>query len=79
MLYEHAITVGQEIDFIWSKKLSWMSAFYLVNRYGLFASQLILFFMQYKWAGLTDKVRSYFPTATPLSVHVAIEVRSVPR
>ena len=56
VMYEHAITLGQEIEHIWKRKLSWMSAIYFVNRYGLFFGEIALLLMQFDWPGLTNKV-----------------------
>ena len=56
VLYEHAITVGGEVEYIWMRKLSWLSGLFFINRYGLLSGQVVLLLMQFEWWGLNVQV-----------------------
>ena len=55
VFYEYAITVGQEIEHIWGRKLSWTTLLFFLNRYLLVTGQIVLLLVQFGWPGLTTK------------------------
>ena len=56
-LYEHAITLSGEVEYMWTRKLSWSSGLFFINRYGLLSGQVVLLLEQFGWPGLDDHVR----------------------
>lgn len=60
VFYEYAITLDQEIEQIWNRKLSWTSALFFINRYCLVIGQIVLLLVQFGWPGLMTKASSGF-------------------
>ena len=73
VLYEHAITLSGEVEYMWTRRFSWSSGLFFINRYGLLSGQVVLLLEQFGWPGLDDHVRRicwldssmFFPHSPP--------------
>ncbi|KAL4247828.1 hypothetical protein ABKN59_007546 [Abortiporus biennis] len=56
VIYEYALTVDQEIELIWKRKLNLASAIFLLNRYSLLSMAVVMFLQYFQFRDIQMRV-----------------------